>query len=114
MLNFALRIIARRLLPFSFGRESFPGPLGERRGFVIADVRDGVFTSGSNRMQTGKVSNHPLAVVFFPVKRCLPLLLFDCFPTFGEPPAKVLIRAVAHELEELTVCYRGFVDLKIL
>src|SRR4051794_16458853 len=77
-------------------------------------MRDGIFSAGFDGVQAREVANQPLTVVEFPVEWCLPVFLFDRFPTFGEPPAEVLITAVAHEIEVFAVSDQSFIDLKVL
>src|SRR5919205_1293989 len=65
-------------------------------------------------MQTREVADHPLAVMQFPVERRLPMFAVDCLPTFGKPPAEVLIAAVVDELEKVSVTDWSLVDREIL
>src|SRR5258708_6436656 len=65
-------------------------------------------------MQTREVSDEPLTVVLFPVKRRLPFFTIDSLPAFREPPAKVLIAALAYEFEKLSVADESLIDGKIL
>src|SRR5262249_31019758 len=98
---------------FSFRRQPFARPLGERGSLEETDVRNGIFTPGSGGVKTGKISNQPLAVVQFPVKRRLPMFAFDSFPAFRKPPAKVLIAAVAHEFEKLAIGDQCAIDREV-
>src|SRR6185437_2275874 len=110
----AARIITRCLFPFRFGWQPFAGPLRERGRFEEADVRNRFVFLARCRMETAEVSNHPLALVQFPVKRRAPSLGVDCCPTFGKPPAEVLITAVVDEFEKIAVADWSFVDGVIL
>src|SRR6266404_1199400 len=65
-------------------------------------------------MQAREVSDEPLTVLLLPVKRRLPFFTIDSLPTFREPPAKVLITAVAHEFEKLSVADESLINGKIL
>ena len=65
-------------------------------------------------MKTGKISNHPLAVVELPVKRCAPVFTIDGFPAFGKPPAEVFISAVLNEREKVSDADRSFIDREVL
>src|SRR5215208_7012353 len=65
-------------------------------------------------METGKVSNHPFAVMQFPVQRRAPLLAIYSLPTFRKPPAEVLIPAVLNEFEKLSVADHGLIDCVVL
>src|ERR1051325_11804796 len=64
-------------------------------------------------MQSGKVTNHPLTVVLFPVQRRLPMLRVDPFPTGCMPPAKVLIAAVLNEFEVIANTHRRAIDREV-
>src|SRR5467141_2480439 len=65
-------------------------------------------------MQAGKVANHPLTLVQFPVEGRPPLLASDDFPAFGKPPTKVLITAGAHKLKKVAVAIQGAVNGEVL
>src|SRR6266849_2465745 len=65
-------------------------------------------------MKSGKVANHPLVVVEFPVKRRAPLFTIHRFPAFGKPPAKILIAIVANELKKIAIAHQRAVDTEIL
>src|SRR3954454_8572290 len=65
-------------------------------------------------MQAGKVSNHPLAVVLFPVKWSAPLFAIHGFPAFGKPPVKVLITTVLYEFEKVAIADRSFIERVVL
>ena len=77
-------------------------------------MRDRLVRFAFDRMQTSEVANHPLVVVQFPVKRRAPLFAIDNFPAFGKPPAKVLITAVADELEKVAVADQRAVERVVL
>ena len=55
------------------------------------------------RVQSGEVTNHPLAVKLLPIKWRLPVFAIDRCPAFGKPPAKVLITTVADKREIVAV-----------
>src|ERR1700694_3672289 len=63
-------------------------------------------------MKSGKVSDHPLVVVEFPVKRCMPLFTIYRFPTFTKPPAKILIAIVANALKQIAIAHERAVEGK--
>src|SRR6185503_1798056 len=107
------RIITRRLLPFRLCGQSLAGPFCKCRCFEVTGVANGFGFAACGGFETGKVSDHPLAVMEFPVKRCLPVFAFDCFPAFGKPPAEVLISTVADEFEKVTVGHEGFIEREI-
>src|SRR5882724_13642243 len=65
-------------------------------------------------MQATEIADHPFIVVQFPIQRRRPMFAVDSFPAFGKPPAEVLVAAVAHELQKVTVTDRSAVDGKIL
>src|ERR1041385_2429816 len=64
-------------------------------------------------MQAGKIPNHPLAVVWFPIQRRLPKFGVSLSPAGGMPPAKIAVAAVVHELKIIADTDQRAIDFKI-
>ena len=64
-------------------------------------------------MQTGKITNHPFAILLFPVKRRSPVLLIHFLPAGGMPPAKILITTVVHEFKIVAITHGRTIDEKV-
>src|SRR5260370_33672007 len=64
-------------------------------------------------METGKVANHPLGVVVFPIKRRAPLFLIDFLPASRMPPTKILIAAGIYEFAIVGVTHRSPIDQEV-
>src|SRR5690349_14737048 len=64
-------------------------------------------------MQSGKVANHPFAIMLFPVKRRLPMLGVHFFPTGGMPPTKIFVAARVDEFEILADTHRRTIEREI-
>src|SRR5699024_2844826 len=106
--------ITRRFFPFRFRWQSFTGPLSISGRFEKTDVRNRFVFFTRCGMEAAEVSNHPLAVVQFPVHRRAPLFAVDCCPSFRKPPAEVLITAVVDEFEKVAVADWSFVERVVL
>src|SRR5690349_20478573 len=65
-------------------------------------------------MKAGEVANQPFVIVEFPIERRLPVFAFDRFPTFGKPPAEVLVAAVVDEVEVFAVGDGRAIDGEVL
>src|SRR5882762_450511 len=108
------RIVTCRLFPLGFSWQTFPHPLRKCRRFQITYMGHGLVGFPCRWMQAREVSDEPLTVMLFPVERRLPFFTIDRLPTFREPPAKVLVAAVAYEFKKLSVTYESLIDGKIL
>src|SRR5262249_104160 len=69
-----LRFEASRLLPFGFGGQPLPCPLGVGGRFKITDVRDRLGGLLSDAVQAVKIADHPSTVLLLPIKRGSPML----------------------------------------
>ena len=80
------------------------------RRVIIAGAGVHRFHPRHGVVQAGEVANHPFAVVEFPVHRRAPLFAVDCCPSFGKPPAEVLVATVAEKFEKVAIAYECAVE----
>src|SRR6266446_5866831 len=64
-------------------------------------------------MQTGEITNHPFAILLFPVERRLPVLLIHFLPAGGMPPAKILITTGIYEFKIVSVANGRAIDEEV-
>ena len=103
----ALTVCRGDRLPFGLGRQPHAGPVGERIGFVVAHVADGLV--GVDRPQTRQRELQPaigIVGIARPVEGGLPVLGVHDGPAVGEPELGPAVAVVLHEGEPLAAGHR--------